>query len=178
MSNTALLIIDVQKGMFESPVMPPVYAGEQLLETLGGLIEQARAAQVPVIYIQHNGRPEGHPLAPGTAGWPIHPAIQPREGELVIQKLNPDAFQDTSLQAELEAAAIKKLVIAGIQTEFCVDTTCRRAYSLGYELTLVKDGHSTWDNDNLTAAQIIAHHNQTLGNWFATAKSASEVDLA
>jgi nicotinamidase-related amidase len=174
MSNTALLIIDVQRGMFESPIIPPVYNGDQLLETLGHLIEQAREARLPIIYVQHNGS-SGHPLERGAAAWEIHPAIKPGDEDLVIQKLNPDAFQDTPLQSELERRAIKKLVIAGIQTEFCVDTTCRRAYSLGYEVTLVKDGHSTWDNDGLMAAQIIAHHNQTLGNWFATTKSASEI---
>ena len=67
MSNdTALLVIDVQKGMFVED--EPVYQGAQLLETIGELLAKARAAQVPVIYIQHNGGP-GHPLEPGSEGW-------------------------------------------------------------------------------------------------------------
>ena len=70
---------------------------------------------------------------------------------------------------------IHKLIIAGIQTEFCVDTTTRRAYSLGYQVTLVQDAHSTWDTENITAAQIIAHHNLTLGGWFAKLCPAAEV---
>ena len=98
------------------------------------------------------------------------------EGERVIHKHHPDAFQDTDLQRELEARGIRHLILAGIQTEYCVDTTCRRAYSLGYEVTLVRDGHSTWDSQDLRAPQIIAHHNTVLGGWFAGLRAASEVE--
>lgn len=177
MDNTALMIIDVQLGMFESPMAPPVYGDQELLGKLNKLIAQARATQIPVIYVQHN-EGNGGPLETGTESWQIHPAIKPEANDLVIQKWNPDAFQDTPLQAELEARAITKLVVAGIQTEFCVDTTCRRAFSLGYDVTLVKDGHSTWDNGGLTAAQIIDHHNATLGGWFVKPKLAGEIDFS
>jgi len=172
--DTALLIIDVQTGMYEES--DPVYRGEELLETIGGLIARARAAGVPVIYVQHSGS-EGDPLHPQAPGWPIHPAIAPAEGELVIHKYHPDSFQETNLQRELEARGTKRLVIAGIQTEFCVDTTCRRAYSLGYDVTLVQDGHGTWDSPDLHASQIIAHHNRVLGGWFATLQEASAVEF-
>ena len=77
-SDTALLVIDVQNGMFAED--DAVYQGEGLLATIGDLLAKARAAQTPVIFIQHNGSP-GHPLEPGGAGWPIHPAIAPAEGE-------------------------------------------------------------------------------------------------
>ncbi len=171
--NTALMIIDVQKGMFLEEW--PVYRGPELLSTLKDLLARARAAGVPVIFIQHDATDPADSLLPGTPGHPIHPDIAPLPGEPVIRKLHPDAFQDTTLQAELEARGIRKLIIAGIQTEFCVDTTTRRAYSLGYEVTLVQDAHSTWDTENITAAQIIAHHNLTLGGWFAKLASAAEV---
>ena len=173
MSNdTALLVIDVQNGMFTED--DPVYQGAGLLATIGDLLAKARAAQVPVIYIQHDGG-AGDPLEPGSAGWPIHPAIAPAEGEPVIRKATPDSFHKTTLQAELAARGVTKLIIAGIQTECCVDTTCRRASSLGYQTTLVRDAHSTWDSRTLSAAQIIAHHNDTLKGWFATPKPASEI---
>jgi nicotinamidase-related amidase len=176
----ALLVIDVQLGMYEES--DPVYHGEELLETIGGLIVKARAAGVPVIYVQHSGS-EGHPLHPQAPGWPIHPAIAPASapdgggGELVIHKRDPDSFQGTDLQSELEARGIKHLVVAGIQTEYCVDTTCRRAYSLGYDVTLVQDGHSTWDTPDLQASQIVAHHNRTLGGWFVTLREASAIEF-
>jgi nicotinamidase-related amidase len=150
--NIALLIIDVQICNFDES--SPVYGDS--------------------IYIQHCG-PEGAIDQPGTPGWEIHPAIAPVDGDIVVQKRHPDAFQDTYLQHELESKGIKKLIITGIQTEYCVDTTCRRAYSLGYDVILIKDAHSTWDTDLLSAPQIIAHHNEVLGGWFARLKETSEV---
>jgi nicotinamidase-related amidase len=171
-SDTALLVIDVQKGMFAEE---PVYRGTQLLEVLNDLIGRARAAGTPVIYVRHNGNRIEHPLHPDNPGWPIHPAIAPADGELIVDKREPDSFYETTLQQELEARGIKKLVISGIQTDLCVDTTCRRAYSLDYEITLASDAHSTWDAGELSAAQIVAHHNQMLGGWFVTPKPASEI---
>jgi len=173
-ATMALLIIDVQQGMFEES--EPVYNGSALLVTLGDLIARSRAAQVPVIYVQHCGK-AGDSLHPSAPGWPIHPAIAPAPGEVVIQKYHPDSFQETTLQHELESRCIQHLTLAGIQTEYCVDTTCRRAYSLGYHVTLVQDGHSTWDTAQLKAPQIIAHHNQTLGGWFAVLKPAEAIEF-
>ena len=63
----------------------------------------------------------------------------------------------------------------GAQSEVCVDTTCRRGFGLGFEVTLVSDGHSTWDNGMLTAAQIIGHTNETLAGWFVRLARADEV---
>jgi nicotinamidase-related amidase len=72
---------------------------------------------------------------------------------------------------------IKNLVIVGVQTEFCVDTTCRTAFSLGYKNILVSDGHSTFDSPILTAAQIIEHHNGIIGGLFAELKKTEEVEF-
>jgi len=171
-----LLVVDVQVGMFDSPLISPVYGGEQLLTKVNDLIERARSFRVPVIYVQHSGG-SGHPLEHGTRGWQIHPIISPSDGDLVVQKQTPDSFYHTSLQQELEAKRIKKLTLVGIQTEYCVDTTCRRAFSLGYDVTLVKDAHSTWDTKILAAQQIIDHHNEILGSWFATLKEAVSINF-
>jgi nicotinamidase-related amidase len=172
MSDVALLVIDVQ--MFGFGDDSPVYVGESFLANICDLIARAQAAGVPVVYVQHCGA-VGEIGEPGTPAWEIHPAIAPAEGEPVVQKRHPDAFQETALQAELASRGIKRLVIAGMQTEYCVDTTCRRAYSLGYDVTLVSDAHSTWDTEHLTAPQIIAHHNATLGGWFVTLKAADDI---
>jgi nicotinamidase-related amidase len=169
------LIIDVQVCNFDES--SPVYEGDRLLSKISALLVQARAARVPIIYVQHCGS-EGAIDQPNTPGWKIHPAIAPLDGDIVVQKRHPDAFQDTGLQLELESIGIKELIIAGIQTEYCVDTTCRRAYSLNYDVTLVADAHSTWDTDLLDAPQIIAHHNEVLGGWFAKLEKANEVNLS
>jgi nicotinamidase-related amidase len=173
MSNdTAVVIIDVQTSMFDPA--DPIYRGEELLATLKRLLAKARGAQIPVIYVQHNER-KGSPLETNTPGWQIHEAIAPHQGELVVQKRYPDSFQETALRDELQARGIKKLVIAGNATDYCIDTTCRRAFSLGYEVTLVKDGHSTWNDAAITAPQIVAHHNIVLESWFATVKDEEEI---
>jgi nicotinamidase-related amidase len=172
MNSKALLVIDVQVAMFDEPV----YQGEALLTKLAGLIAQARAANVPIIYVQHCTGPEG-PLLVDTDGWQIHPAIAPQGEEPRIRKYHADSFFETNLQEELTRLGIKELIITGMQTEFCVDTTCRRAYSQGYDVTLVADAHSTFDSAILPAERIIAHHNYVLSDGFARVISADQVQL-
>ncbi len=84
--------------------------------------------------------------------------------DLRLRKTATDAFHRTELQAWLQARGIDHLVICGFQSDFCVDTTTRRALALGYPVTLVADGHATVDNGVLAAAQITAHHNRTLAD--------------
>jgi len=172
MTKPALLIIDVQNCMFD-PAMP-VYNHEHLLANLSTLIDRARASNTPVIYVQHCG-PAGAPHTPGLPGWEIHPLIAPQSGDVVVQKHTPDAFHETILRHALDEQRIDTLIIAGIQTDYCVDTTCRRAFSEKYAVELVADTHSTWADGDLSAQQIIEHHNRVLGNWFVTLKKAGEV---
>lgn len=170
-SDTALVIIDVQMGMFDED--EPVHNGEELLKTLSAVIDRARQARVPVVYVQHNDSQ----FVKGGSAWPIHPAIPPQAGEVVVQKHTPDSFHETNLQDELDKLGVKKLIIGGIQTEYCVDTTSRRAFTQGYDVTLIADGHSTWNNKYITAEQVIAHHNNTLDGWAVTVKSADDIQF-
>jgi nicotinamidase-related amidase len=159
----ALLVIDVQNHMFQEGSV--VYEGDRLLQNLKELIDSARTTETPIFYIQHNA-PGGQPLEFGTEGWEIHPEIMPDKQDVIIQKATPDSFLNTTLEDELKKQGIEQLVITGIQTEVCVDTTCRRAFSLGYKVTLISDTHSTWDSQAITAQEIINHHNGVL-RWFA-----------
>ncbi len=156
--DTALVVIDTQVEIIEA-----AYRGKEVVENIGTLLAKARAAGVPVIYVQHNDPY----LKVGTPEWQIHPAIAPQEGEPVVHKQSPDSFYDTTLQQELEKRGIKHLVIVGAQSNYCVDTSSRRAVSVGYDVTLVSDAHTTEDSDVLTAEQIIAHHNSTLDSFWA-----------
>jgi len=158
-SRTALLVVDVQTGLLRAD--PPLHERDRFLANMCRLIESARASQVPVVYLRHETT--GGELAPGMPGWAIDPAVAPQSGDIVVDKRHNDGFHATTLQEELQHMGTLELVVAGVQTEFCVDTTCRRAYSLGYQVTLVGDGHTTFDTEVLSAAQIIAHHNRTLG---------------
>ena len=176
-NSVALIVIDMQVGAFESKIIPPIAEGNQLLVQVNKLITKARNMSVPIIFIQHSGG-LNNAFEQDTVGWHIHPTVAPITNELVIQKSTPDSFHNTRLQNELKSLQIKKLVIAGLQTEYCIDTTCRRAFSLGYKVILAKDAHSTWDTDKLSAKQIIEHHNIVLGEWFADLKEVSHIDFS
>lgn len=167
----ALLVIDVQKGMYQEGHV--VYEGENLLQNIKGLIGQARSAGIPIFYIQHNA-PAGKPLEYGTTGWEIHPEITPNKEDGRIQKTTPDPFYKTSLDEELRTQGIEHIIITGIQSEACIDTTCRRASSMDYKVTLVSDTHSTWDSQGITATQIINHHNNVL-RWFADVYPSKDI---
>jgi nicotinamidase-related amidase len=176
--GSALLIIDVQVGIIEGF---KAYLGKEVLGRINSLIDKARSSNTPVIYVQHNGE-SGHPLETGSQGWQIHPAIEPKEGDSIIRKRASDSFFETTLQDELTALGVNHLIATGCMTEYCVDTTVRRAVSVGYDVTLVSDAHTTVDNKLLTAAQIIAHHNSLLDGFDAgphaiTVKPADEVAL-
>jgi len=158
--STALLIIDVQEFLIEH-----AFQGHALADRIEKLISRARDLQIPVLYVQHC-ETEGE-FAIGTPTWEIYYTISPQEHEPVIRKFACDSFLDTTLQDELASREINHLVIAGLQTEYCIDTTSRRAVSLGYDVTLVEDCHSTLDSPVLKAELIIAHHNQVL-NGFGT----------
>lgn len=171
--DTALLIIDAQMNMFE---VEPVFRANEMLATLESLILRARQADAPVIFIRHNGRPHG-PSQPGTPGWDIHPRLAPRAGETIIDKHTPDAFYQTDLAGILDGMAIRRLVLAGMLTEYCIDTNCRRAWSMDYAVTLVADAHSTisGDYENAPSAeQVIAHYNATL-RAFADVVPAADI---
>ncbi len=154
--DSALLIIDVQVGMMADNRLAP-----QILANIQTVLERARRLEVPVIYIQHDGR-KGHGLEVGSENWQIHPAITPRPGELVIHKRASDSFYGTGLQQELDARGIKHLIVAGGQTEYSVDTTVRRATTLGYEVTLAGDAHITFDYEGWRTEQVIALYNEIL----------------
>lgn len=173
MSNTGLLIIDVQVGMFSVPNLP-LYNGDKLIENIKKLLGNARATNTPVFFVQHIGPDEGL-LGKGKPTWEIDSRIKPVDNEIVISKRTPDSFHKTPLHEELKNKSIGKLVIAGCQTEFCVDTACRRAFTIGYDSILVEDAHSTFDNEILTASQIIKHHNRILGGSFAKLKRTDEI---
>jgi nicotinamidase-related amidase len=172
---TALIVIDVQNGLAGNPAQPP-HGGDAFLARLNSLVQRARAADVPVVFVQHNGG-AGHPLEKPNPGWEIHPGTGFQAGDPVIEKHHCDAFQETGLQDLLASLGASDLVLAGMMTEYCVDTTCRRAFSQGYQVTLVSDGHSTFSRDDLSAEQIIAHHNSILGSSFATLRSSDAVDF-
>ncbi|WP_347551906.1 cysteine hydrolase family protein [Pseudalkalibacillus hwajinpoensis] len=159
MANSALLMIDVQNGMFQRG--RAVYNDARLLYNFKKIIASAKSEQMPVFYIQH----EAKHLEPNSPAWQLHPFLQVENDDEIIHKTTPDAFYNTNLEDKLRAKDIQHLYLSGIQTEVCVDTTCRCAYSKGFQTHLIQDAHSTWNSPSFSTPDIIAHHNHTL-QWF------------
>ena len=144
----------------------------KVIKNIQTLLEKARKVKVPIFYIQHND-PKGKRLENGTENWKIRSEITQRFEDAIIQKYNSDSFLDTNLDEELHKREIARLVISGLATPLCIDTTVRSAVSHGYNVILIQDAHSTLDSEVLKASQIVAHHNDVL-QWFSELKKVRE----
>jgi nicotinamidase-related amidase len=164
-NRRALLIVDMQVGLFNGSELP--YEGPRILANINTLIAKARAAGAPVFAARHTG-PAGSPIAPGS---PLTQLLSELDvdaaRDTVFDKTRPNCFFGTGLALWLAEAGVAELAIAGMKTEFCVDTTCRAAPDLGVRPVLIEDAHTTMDTPALGAREIIAHHNRTLSGPFA-----------
>jgi len=157
--NTALLIIDVQRALCTGN--EKVFGIGAIIDRINALSDSARASGTPVVFVQHE-EDEG-PFRSGTEGWELADGLVTAPGDLRVRKTTPNSFHRTELQELLQKHGVERVVICGLQTEYCVDTTLRQALALGYRVVLASDAHSTVDGV-LMAAQIIAHHNHTFRN--------------
>ncbi len=160
MMSDALLIIDVQRALCSGPYA--AFGAARVVDRINLVSRAGRERGALVIIVQHEAR-DG-PLAYGTEGWQLAQGLVVHSSDTLLRKQATDSFHSTKLHELLQPHKITNLVICGLHSEFCVDTTTRRALALGYPVTLVADGHSTMDNGVLSAAQISAHHNTTLTN--------------
>lgn len=175
--SKALVIIDVQKGMWSHPDFLP-YDDKGVVERIASLIAKARAAGTPVMYVQHHNVDEPqHPLKPGLPGYPFHDAIAPKSGDDVTVKHKSSAFHGTDFDTKLKARGIDHLVITGMQSEFCVNSAIRGAYERDYKITLVSDAHSTGDTRIAKAKDIVALQNMITQD-FGSVVPAAEVSFA
>ncbi|HEY1623444.1 MAG TPA: cysteine hydrolase family protein [Streptosporangiaceae bacterium] len=152
--KTALLVIDVQNG-----VMNGSYNRDSVIENIGTMIEMARAADVPVIWIQHSDN-EG--LVTGTEAWQYVPDLVRHDAEPLVHKRYGDSFEDTDLEERLAERGVGRLVVAGAQTDACIRSTIHGAFARGYDVTLVSDAHTTEDLSSYGAPSpelVIAHTN-------------------
>lgn len=167
--SQALLVVDVMVGIFELPV--PLHEPDTFLASVRGLIERARAANVPVIYLQHL---RAGLFARGAPAREIHPAIAPHPGDVVVDKSEPDSFHGSALAEVLRAREVGELIVCGFATQDCIDATVRSAFARGYSVTLAAGAHTTTANSVLTAAQIVAHHDVVLAR-FGRVTPAAEI---
>jgi len=169
----ALLIIDMQVGLFHGPEKP--YDGERIVANIQRLIGHARQRQVPIFAARHTG-PEGSPIAVGSPFWQLLPALElDADIDTLLDKSRPNAFHATDLAQQLNAANVEELYLVGMKSQFCIDSTCRSAADLGFKPVLVADAHTCMDTAALPAEAIIRHHNATLGGAFARLIDSADV---
>jgi len=170
--TTALLIIDMQHALCFGD--DAAFGIESVIEKVNALSHRVRASGSPVILVQHE-EDEG-PLQFGSEGWALAAGVLTAPEDIQLRKRTPNSFHGTDLHRLLQERRVSRLVVCGLQTEFCVDTTVRQALPLGYSVTLVSDAHSTADGA-LRAEQVIAHHNRTL-RWMTSYGPQMEVKPA
>ncbi|WP_139902371.1 cysteine hydrolase family protein [Clostridium thermarum] len=155
-SNTALLVVDVHRGLFSGP--STIHNERGLLDNIVGLIDEAHKAGVQIFYILNFNR------ALSGLGMPavkLHPRITLRDGDVLLYKEQISAFKNTGLHEELRKRNIYKIVVTGLITQGAIKTTCLDGKQLGYEVVLVADGHS---NNNQNAEEVINQWNENLRN--------------
>ena len=156
--ETALVVIDVQAALFD----PPPAEADEVVARINGLTARARAAGVPVVFVQHETGTGA--LAADSPGWQLDPGLETASSDLFVRKRTPDSFLRTNLQDLLAARDVRHLTICGYSSEFCVDTTTRSAAAKGYAVTLASDAHTSDDKPHATGLQIRTHENETLSS--------------
>lgn len=134
--NSAVLVVDVQNG-----VVADAYRRDAVVAAIGVLVDKARAARVPVVWVQD----VGDDRVPGSEPWRIVPELVPGDGEPRLDKRYGDSFEDTDLEPVLARLGVGRLFVAGAQTDACIRCTLHGAFTRGYDTILVSDAHTTDD---------------------------------
>jgi nicotinamidase-related amidase len=176
--NTALLIIDMQKGMRAKPLASR--NNHHAEQVIAEVLSIWRAAKKPIVHIRHISRTPGSPFWPGQEGAEFQPELAPLQGEHVVEKNVPDAFINTALERWLRVRDIRKIVIAGVSTNNSVESTARTAGNLGIDTYVLADGtyayaQTDFDGVNRSAQEVHAMALSNLHGEYATVTSLAEI---
>ncbi len=168
--NTALLVVDVQKG-----VVGGAHKRDAVVSNVGSLVEKARRERVPVVWVQHSD--DG--LARGSDDWRIVPELTPGDAEPLVEKSYGDSFENTNLETVLSGLGVGRLLVVGAETDACIRSTLHGALVRGYDATLVSDAHTTGDQTPWGAPPpdlVIAHTNLYWKYQTAPGRTAGTVE--
>ena len=157
--KTALLIVDVQEALIGGHP----YDEENFLERLKTVIAAARDTGVDVAFVRHD-EGKGGELREGGPGFEIHPAIAPMRGEMVFNKHYNSAFKETELLKYLNVRGIERIVLMGMQTEYCIDATCKAAFEHGFNVVMPEGGSTTYDNPYISGENLVKFYEQRIWN--------------
>lgn len=154
--NAPVIVVDLQTGMFDGRVGPPLWDADGLVSRVRDILAWARGTGHEVAFIRQNSAP-GDQLAPGAAGWPIWPALGQAHDERTFDKTVENAFSVPDLGEWVADLGANEVVVIGAATNHCVKSTVAGAMEIGLKVTVVSDAHSTGGRPS--APGIIAEHN-------------------
>ena len=157
-ATAAVIVIDLQTGMFDGVAEPPLHDAAALVERARAVLDWARRSRRKVAFVRHDG-PPGDSLAPGAAGWPVWPAVGQAEHEPTFSKSEGDAFSNAALGRWVTEQGAIEVVLLGAQTDECIAKSVAGALEAGLAVTVVADAHSTVSWSAETVPQIIERHN-------------------
>ncbi|MCH1884010.1 isochorismatase family protein [Agrococcus sp. ARC_14] len=178
--STALIVIDAQESFRQHPLWATI-SNPDIVADISRLVEHARAAGDPVVWVLHAEPGSGGVFDPAGGAVRLQPGLEPRDDEPVVVKRSINAFTTTHLAQELTRHGVGRLRLAGIRTEQCVETTARVASDLGYEVEVVIDATATHPlalhdgSGELTPDEVIARTAAALSGRFATITTVAEV---
>ena len=156
--KTAFIIIDVQNIIVETG-----FQTESLLEKISYLQNQARSKNIEIIYVQHIESPE----AQTSEDWQLSPLLNRQENEKVFQKRYNSIFKETGLKEYLDQQGIEQLVLCGMQTEYCVDTSIKVGFEYGYQLIIPEGAVTTFDGEDIPAETLNEFYENIWAERFA-----------
>jgi nicotinamidase-related amidase len=159
LKNIVLLVVDMQEAL----VNGKSFNKETTINNIELLIKECRANNVEVIYVRHDGG-AGDELEQGSKGWQIYNKIEPIEGEKIIEKRHCSSFRNTELKAYLDEKNIETIILVGMQTEYCLDTTCKVAFEHGFNLIIPEESNTTFDNESMSGKEIYEYYNFKIWN--------------
>jgi nicotinamidase-related amidase len=176
--SQALLIIDVQNDYFSGGKCE-LHNPDAALENIEKVLKHFRSKKMPVIHVQHiNTKTDATFFIPNTEGALIHKNLTPQEGETHIIKHAPNSFDETNLLKTLKQNAITDIVICGMMTHMCIDTTTRACKDFGINVTLIDDACATknlsYEGKIIPAETVHQTFMSSLNGMFASVKKTDE----
>lgn len=156
MPKTALLVVDMQNAL----ILEHPFDEKRLVKTVAQMEDICRNKGIEVIFVRH----EDNTLVPGESGFEIYSKVAPRDGEKIFNKRFNSAFRGTELLDYLHEQGIERMIVCGMQTDFCVDATVKAGFEHGFEIIVPRGGHTTFDNRYLSGEELYHYYSYEIWN--------------
>ena len=164
-----LLVVDMQKGIVDEEL----YDFERFMDRTVRLIDAARKNHVEVIFIQHDAG-QGSGLTSGDSAFEIADQVRPKPGEKTFVKTINSCFGNQDFRKYMEQQTDKRLMIIGLQTNYCIDCTVKSAFERGFEVIVPEGTNSTFDNDYMTGETAVRYYNEDVWEELADSVTIEE----